>query len=184
MILMMTSSSGNIFALLALCAGNSPITGEFPAQRPVTQSFDVFFDLRLNKRLSKQLWGWWFETPSRPLWRQCNVLKWWSHVLMTRLHFISQIDYNYTNADFIIAIYIYNHNLTWKMIPFQTGVYPIHIKPFSTNYKAIHPYVTSLIAWFMGPTWGPLGDERTQVGPMLAPWTLLSGILRVKVTRL
>ena len=46
-------------ALLALCAGNSPVTGEFPAQRPVTQSFDVFFDLRPNKRLSKQSWGWW-----------------------------------------------------------------------------------------------------------------------------
>ena len=41
-------------ALLAICAGNSPIPGEFPAQRPVTRSFDVFFDLRLNKRLSKQ----------------------------------------------------------------------------------------------------------------------------------
>ena len=36
------------------------------------QSFDVFFDLRLNKRLSKQPWGWWFETPSCSLWRQCN----------------------------------------------------------------------------------------------------------------
>ena len=35
--------------LLALCAGNSPVTGEFPAQRPVTRSFDVFFDLRLDK---------------------------------------------------------------------------------------------------------------------------------------
>ena len=44
-------------ALLALCAGNSPVTGEFPPQRPVTQSFDVFFDLRLNKRLGKQSWG-------------------------------------------------------------------------------------------------------------------------------
>ena len=59
-------------ALLALCARNSPVTGEFPTQRPVTRSFDVFFDLRLNKRLSKQWWGWWFE-PSRPLWRHCNV---------------------------------------------------------------------------------------------------------------
>ena len=57
---------------LALCAGNSPITGEFPAQRPVTRSFDVFFDLCLNKRLSKQSWGWWFETLSRPLWRYRN----------------------------------------------------------------------------------------------------------------
>ena len=48
-------------ALLALCAGNSPVTGKFPAQRPVTRSVDVFFDLRLNKRLSKQSRGWWFE---------------------------------------------------------------------------------------------------------------------------
>ena len=39
-------------ALLAICAGNSPVPGEFPAQRPVTRSFNVFFDLRLNKRLS------------------------------------------------------------------------------------------------------------------------------------
>ena len=52
--------------------GNSPVTGDFPAQRPVTRSFDVFFDLRLNKRLSKQWWGWWFDTPSRPPWRHCN----------------------------------------------------------------------------------------------------------------
>ena len=36
-----------IYALLALWAGNSPVTGEFPSQRPVTRSFDVFFDLRL-----------------------------------------------------------------------------------------------------------------------------------------
>ena len=36
------------YALLALCAGDSPVTGEFPTQRPVTQSFDVFFDLRLS----------------------------------------------------------------------------------------------------------------------------------------
>ena len=41
-------------AILDLCAGNSPVTGEFPAHGPVTRSFDVFFDLRLNKRLSKQ----------------------------------------------------------------------------------------------------------------------------------
>ena len=39
-------------ALLAICTGNSPVTGEFPAQRPVTRSFGVFFDLRLNKWLS------------------------------------------------------------------------------------------------------------------------------------
>ena len=62
-------------ALLALCAGNSPVTGEFPAQRPVMRSFDVFFDLCLNKWLGKQSWGWWFETPSCSLWRHCNELR-------------------------------------------------------------------------------------------------------------
>ena len=60
-------------ALLSLCEGNSPVTGEFPSQRPVTRSFDVFFDLCLNKRLSKPSRRRWFETPSRSLWRHCNV---------------------------------------------------------------------------------------------------------------
>ena len=59
-------------ALLTLCTGNSPFTGELPAQRPVRRSFGVFFDLRLNKWLCKQSWGWWSETPSCPLWRHYN----------------------------------------------------------------------------------------------------------------
>ena len=57
-------------ALLALFAGNSPVTGEFPAQRPVTRSFDVFCDLPLNKR--KKSKHSWIQTPSRSLWRHCN----------------------------------------------------------------------------------------------------------------
>ena len=40
-------------ALLALCAGNSSVTGEFPSQRPVARSFYVPFDLCVNKRLGK-----------------------------------------------------------------------------------------------------------------------------------
>ena len=60
-------------ALLALCVGNSPVADEFPSQRPVTRSFDVFFDLRLNTRLSKQSRRRWFEAAPHPLWRQCNV---------------------------------------------------------------------------------------------------------------
>ena len=59
-------------ALLALCAGNSPVPGEFPSQRPVTRGFYVFIDLRLNKQLNKQSRGWWFETLSRSSWRHCN----------------------------------------------------------------------------------------------------------------
>ena len=55
--------------LLPLCA----VTGEFPSQRRVTRSFDVFFDPRLNKRLSKQSRRWWFKTPCHSLWRHCNV---------------------------------------------------------------------------------------------------------------
>ena len=59
-------------ALLVICAGNSPVPGEFPTQRPVTRSFDAYFDLRPNKRLSKQSWDWCFETLSLPLWRHRN----------------------------------------------------------------------------------------------------------------
>ena len=55
-------------ASLSLCVGNSPVTGEFPPQRPVTRSFDVFFALHMNKQLSKQSIHWWFDMPSRSLW--------------------------------------------------------------------------------------------------------------------
>ena len=76
-VIMMTLSNGNLFRVTGpICVGNSPVTREFPSQRPVTRSFDVFFDLFLNKRLSKQSWEWWFETPWHSLWRHCSVLIW------------------------------------------------------------------------------------------------------------
>ena len=59
--IIMTSSNGNIFRVTGHLCG------------AVTPNFDVFFDLRPKKLLSKQSWGWWFETPSRPLWRHRNV---------------------------------------------------------------------------------------------------------------
>ena len=72
----MTSSNGNILRVTGhLC-------GDFPGPRwvPRTKASDAepwcflwSVDLRLNKRLDKQSWGWWFETPSHPLWRHCNV---------------------------------------------------------------------------------------------------------------
>ena len=76
-------SCTNIFHRRSLCTfhdvikwNNFPrnwpfLRGILPSQRPVTRTFDVFFDLRLNKRLSKQSWGWRYETPLRPLWRHC-----------------------------------------------------------------------------------------------------------------
>ena len=82
-------------ALLALCAGNSTVTGQFHAQRPVTPSFDVFFDLSLNKRLNKQSSGWWFETLSRSLWRHCSEEA--SYPILQRRHMstrTSQITWN------------------------------------------------------------------------------------------
>ena len=69
---MMTSSNGIIFRVTGPLCGEFTGPGEFPAQMSVTRSFDVFFDLRLNKRLSKQPWGWWFETPAWSLWHQRN----------------------------------------------------------------------------------------------------------------
>ena len=69
----MTSSNGSIFRITGHCYGEFTGPRWIPrTPRPVTRSFDVFFDLRLNKRLSKQSWGWWFEAPSRSLWRNCN----------------------------------------------------------------------------------------------------------------
>ena len=72
---MMTSSNGNIFRVTGPLCGEFTGPGEFPTQRPVTRSCDVFFDLHLNKRLSKQPSGWWFETPSWSLWHHCNVCR-------------------------------------------------------------------------------------------------------------
>ena len=92
--IMMTSSNGNIFRVTGPWCGNSPVPGEFPAQRPVTRSFDVFFDLRLHKRLSKQSWGWWFEAPSRPLWRHSNVHWEWREQKSKRITFLRNASWN------------------------------------------------------------------------------------------
>ena len=73
---MMTYWMGTFPASLALYEGNPPVTSEFPSQRPVTGSFDDFFDVRLNKILSKQSRCWWFETPWRWLWSHCNDNPW------------------------------------------------------------------------------------------------------------
>ena len=69
---MMTSSNGNIFRVTGPLWREFTGPGEFPTKRPVTRGFDVFFVLRLNKPLSKQPWGWWFETLSRSLWLYRN----------------------------------------------------------------------------------------------------------------
>ena len=91
--------------------GNSLVTGEFPALRPVTRSFDVSFDLRLNKRFSKQWWGWWVETPSRPLWRHCNDTGQTSH----NLEWLSSTKGAYSNKGYCLLIAVRCSCLRWQM---------------------------------------------------------------------
>ena len=79
-------------AILALCAGNSPVTGEFPSQRPVAWSSDVFFVLPLNKPLSKQSWGWWFDMPLCPLWHHCTVFAYNAHNARTFIWYSNTVE--------------------------------------------------------------------------------------------
>ena len=115
----MTSSNGNIFRVTGLCAGNSPVTGEFPTQRPVTRRFDVFFDLRLNKRLSKQSWHWWFETPSCSLWRHCNGMNQPAPLWWLRMHW-HQIDSQTSSTTMLTPLWPWCHMknilLNWNRV--------------------------------------------------------------------
>ena len=118
-------------ALLVLCAGNSPVTGEFLAQKPVTRSFVVFFDLRLNKRLSKQSWGCWFETTSCSLWRHCNVILgvFYRYSYSTRLYKPRRV-----------YIYIYIYHLSFMSLQRLTGGlwwtdHSIYLKTLSIIYQ-------------------------------------------------
>ena len=103
----MTSSNGNIYALLALWVRNLPVTVQLPSQRPMARSFDVFVDLRLNKRLSKQSRPRWFEAPSCSLWRHYNVKHLVSKaigMILTLLQF--SLWFTFTNI-----IYLYHRDL-------------------------------------------------------------------------
>ena len=81
---MMTPSNGDIFRVTGYLCGEFTGHRWIPRTRPVTRSFDVFFDLRLYKRLIKQSWGWWFETPSRSSWRHSNGYV-WNKMLWTKI---------------------------------------------------------------------------------------------------
>ena len=100
-------------ALLAICAGNSPDPFGFPTQRPVTRSFDVFFDLCLNKRLSKQWWGWWFEMPPCPLWRHHNVNRgWWVKSVVKTIDLPQSFESQQN-----LCVYTHDDIMTWKHFP-------------------------------------------------------------------
>ena len=72
---MMTSSNGNIFRVTCRLCGEYTDHRWIPRKKASDKAIWCFLGsaAELNKRLNKRMWGWWFETPSRPLWRQCNV---------------------------------------------------------------------------------------------------------------
>ena len=116
-------------ALLALCEGNPPVTAGFPSQKPVPRSFDVFFDLCLNKRLSKQSRRRWFETPSRSLWRNCNVLQTYNKT--------QQITYNVHDyrgvvyPELTLCAFLTRHECR------QRGIPKVNAKPHKHVYEVL-----------------------------------------------
>ena len=102
---MMTSSNGNIFRVTGLLCREFTAPGEFPSQRPVTRSFDAFFDLCQNKQVSKQSRDWWSETPSSSLWRQCNGFEKQSITACHKLHIGGVVCYRHTGIQLLPVIH-------------------------------------------------------------------------------
>ena len=107
-------------SLLALCEGNAPVTGGISSQRPVTQSFDVFFDLRLNKTLSKQSRRRCFQTSLRSLWRHCNGQQAYFNGIMEKMNHMNPSRVNYvtttkqSEAECILSAIHYTQELNRK----------------------------------------------------------------------
>ena len=120
--IMMTSSNGKQFPRNWPFVREFTGPGEFPTQRPVTRSFDVFNDLRLNKRLSKQPWGWWFETPSWSLWRQCN-----DSAPLTHCHLVM----TYGVIDIVNTVSPVSPGITW----INTNLLSIRTLRANLNFK-------------------------------------------------
>ena len=119
-------------ALLALCAGGggggggihrSPMNS--PHRCQWRRALMFFFDLLLNKRLCKQSWGWWFETPLRSLWRHCNENVKFSRSVPPRViqHSVRHSNNLFSNAEDIlceICIFKKNKKLC-ALYPVQSG---------------------------------------------------------------
>ena len=149
-------------ALLALCAGNSPVTSEFSAQRPVTRSFYVFFYLRLNKRLSKQSWGWWFETPSRSLWRHCNDNHWYRELLHNKIYIEGSVQ-GCSNSSAVTLELLqpcpkpptcHDDVIKWKHFPrYWPFVRGIHRSPVNSPHKGRQVSSSQNRNWYWGLCW-------------------------------
>ena len=111
--------------LLVLCVGNSPVTSEFTSQRPVTRCFDDLFDLRLNKRLSKQSRRRWFETPSHSLRRHGNACSMW-------------YAYGCVVLCFVAVVLCILSGVVWSWYPYCSGLLYQH--QLCNIYKQTHTH--------------------------------------------
>ena len=171
-------------ALLAFCEGNSSVPGEFSAQRPVTRSFDVFFDLHRNKQISKQSRRWWFETLSGSLWRHCvsNCVNqsltrsdWVVALLVSLDHSIL------TNSGLILGLrpanerqrYFVNDVSHWLVASLESALslMPHAVFPLGTHLKQYTYPDSKVHRTNMGPTWVLSAPDGPHVSPMnLAIW--------------
>ena len=133
-------------ALLAICAGNSPATGEFPTQRPVTRSFDVFFDLRLSKRLRKmvrlEIWDaialimtslWWFRLCSHIKFILCIV---WHIAASAGFHYEIPLYFGDIGLDMPLDFVQTLKHPLWRNVD-ETHILVMGVSEFTTS---IHPY--------------------------------------------
>ena len=129
-------------ALQTLCAGNSPVTVEFPTPRPVTLSSDVFSDLRLNKRLSKQSWRWWFETPLCSLWRHrydFPVYHIFSFLTLGQAYNFNKLSHNEVNS--LGEPYDFESIMHYARNTFSRGTYIDTIVPRRDRYTHTIPEI-------------------------------------------
>ena len=146
--LMVTSSNGNIFRVIGPLCGEFTGPGEFPTQRPVPRSFGVFFDLRLNKRFSKQPWGWWFETLSWSLWRQCDAHFDLANICVYRLDVFHSYSIAIPNSHLSLN---YANYPTRKTLAVLRPVYMTHPKINGQINTCLRTYWTTGFERFLTP---------------------------------
>ena len=110
------------------------VRGIHRSQRPVTRSFDVFFDLRPNKRLSKQSRGWWLETPSRSLWHHCNEL---INANINRILFHKTYMFQFPRAGDCLLIFVFLWRVAASTSPDDISPVPLT----SVSFADVHWYI-------------------------------------------
>ena len=182
---MTTSSNGNTFRV------TDPLCGEFIGHRwiPLTKASDA--ELWYFLWSAPWIHGWvnnrdagdydvivmWVESTShrwRPcMWRHHNV--WLSHWVNAKMKIVNPRRSSIIGHKYHMPLYIVSDHATLKYRHRHGGVaIKIDGPPVCFDNLKSKP---SQIAKFMEPTWGPPGSCRPQMGPMMAPWTLLSGLV-------